>query len=148
MGVGEVVQEFGVAVQPLAERARDVGCPLIECDGAVLEASGVLIGSGDVRAGGDGLVEAGGRVGEFCERLAEPTRTLSRPCPTPSGVMTVVEGILWGLGAGFLHQWHSSGSPRGGGCSTPHKRNIDTDTSTGKKQGTDYRKIHRSETGA
>ncbi|MFF4509046.1 hypothetical protein [Streptomyces sp. NPDC001401] len=37
----------GVAAQPLAERAGDVGCPLVQHGGAVLEAGGVLIGTGD-----------------------------------------------------------------------------------------------------
>ncbi|MFD4508595.1 hypothetical protein [Streptomyces sp. NPDC058457] len=62
--------------------------------------------------------------------------------------MTVVEDLLRGLGAESLHQPALFGFSTRRGCSTPHKQNIDTDTSTGKKQGTDYRKIHRSETGA
>ncbi|MFF4509271.1 hypothetical protein [Streptomyces sp. NPDC001401] len=34
VGVGEVAQALGVAVQPLAERAGDVGCRLIDYGGA------------------------------------------------------------------------------------------------------------------
>jgi hypothetical protein len=44
VGIGEVAQALGVAVQPLAERAGDVCCPLIEHGGAAPETGGVLIG--------------------------------------------------------------------------------------------------------
>jgi hypothetical protein len=60
VGVGEVAQTGGVVAQSRAQRAGDVACLLVKRGGAAPEAGGVLIGAGDVRAGGDALLEAGG----------------------------------------------------------------------------------------
>ncbi|MBP5942469.1 hypothetical protein F3K43_46745 [Streptomyces sp. LBUM 1476] len=60
MGVGETAKAGDVATQALAQRTGDMACLLLKRGGTEPKAGGVLIGAGDVRTGGDALVEAGG----------------------------------------------------------------------------------------